>query len=471
MGGQPTRTDDLRTILTLGSIGTLNDGALLDLFETRKGVPSAADRAFETLVGRHGGMVLRVARGRLDSEEDARDAFQATFWILARKSRTIRDRDALASWLFGVANRVAARAGVEAARRRDRERRVATPVEDSTLDPARPDRDLDLAPTIQGEIRRLPEKYRVAVILCDLEGLSNEEAAARLACPLGTLKARLSRGRARLRTRLADRGFAPSGWESTPPPRPLVVPVPLIQATCRMALPATSISSALSLAQGASRAMLLSSISPWAAVASATLAAGAIAVTAMTGLHSDPTSNQAPGPAPTAASKPNLIKPDVNILQNAGFEVGDQSPSQWSEGDEIAGVIYLWDKQNSQQGKASLCLHKTARRYFPIAQWYQVVDRKGDEPALRVAAQVKAEKAMKAIIEVAFLDEKGESIGHEWAAYIGAKQANDPPANHDWKEYVGRVKIPKEAKKIQVGLQIYGPGKVWFDEVRAEYAK
>ncbi len=471
MGGQLTRTNDLRTLLTLGSIGALNDGALLDLFETRRGGVSAADRAFETLVGRHGGMVLRVARGRLGSEEDARDAFQATFWILARRSRTIRDRDALAAWLFGVASRVAARSVVEAARRRDRERRAATPVEDSSLDPARPDRDLDLAPTIQDEIRRLPEKYRVAVILCDLEGLSNEEAAARLACPSGTLKARLSRGRARLRTRLADRGFAPSSWQSTPPPRPLVVPVPLIQAACRMALPATSISSTLSLAQGASRTMLLSSISPWAAVASATLAAGAVAVIAMTGLHSDPTSNQAPGPAPAAAAKPNLIKPVENILQNAGFEAGDQSPSYWSEGAEIDGVKYLWDQGNGQRGKASLCLQKTAQRYFPIAQWYQVVDRKGDEPALRVTAQVKADRVTKAIIDVMFLDEKGESISHEWAGQIGNKGANAPPTTHDWKEYASRVEIPKATKKIQVGLQIYGPGKVWFDEVRAEYAK
>jgi hypothetical protein len=159
-----------------------------------------------------------------------------------------------------------------------------------------------------------------------------------------------------------------------------------------------------------------------------------------------------------------------NILQNAGFEDGDRSPAHWSQGAEIEGVQYLWDKENGHRGKASLCLTKTAQRYFPIAQWYQVVDRKGDKPALRVAAQVKAQAATKAIIDVTFLDENGTTIGHQWASYIGAKAAGDPPANHDWKEYAGSVKIPKEAKKIQVGLQIYGPGKVWFDEVRAEYA-
>ena len=123
------------------------------------------------------------------------------------------------------------------------------------------------------------------------------------------------------------------------------------------------------------------------------------------------------------------------------------------------------------KGKASLCLHKTAQRYFPIAQWYQVVDRKGDKPVLRVAAQVKAEGVTKAIVDVIFLDEKGEWIEHRWASYIGAKETKDPPVSHDWKEYTGRVEIPPTAKKIQIALQIYGPGKVWFDEVRAAYTK
>ena len=160
-----------------------------------------------------------------------------------------------------------------------------------------------------------------------------------------------------------------------------------------------------------------------------------------------------------------------NILQNAGFEKGNKSPAHWSQGAEVDGVEYIWDKKTAQKGKASLCLHKTAKRYFPIAQWYQVLDRKSDKATLRVSAQVKAEGVTKAVIDVIFLDQKGEVLEHQWASYIGAKAAKDPPANHDWKEYAGRVKIPQAAKKIQIGLQIYGPGKVWFDEVRAEYAK
>ena len=190
----PRPDADLQAILTYGALGTLDDAALLDLFESRDA--TAAERAFEALVRRHGPMVLRVARGRLGSEEDTRDAFQATFWLLARRSRSIRHRAGLAGWLFGVASRVAARAAVEAARRRTRERRVALSEADSTHDPARRV-DPDLAPTVQAEVARLPRPYRVAVILCDLEGLSYEEAAHRLDCPLGTFKARLSRGRSR----------------------------------------------------------------------------------------------------------------------------------------------------------------------------------------------------------------------------------------------------------------------------------
>lgn len=195
------------------------------------------------------------------------------------------------------------------------------------------------------------------------------------------------------------------------------------------------------------------------------------ALSGATGLIYSTQARQKAPRAETTAATPAKSRAAENILQNAGFEEGDQSPAHWSQGAEIDGVQYIWDKKKGQRGKASLCLHKTAQRYFPIAQWYQVLDRKGDKTALRVSAQVKAERVTKAIIDVIFLDEQGEGIGHHWASYIGAKEANDPPANHDWKEYTGRVEIPQTAKKIQIGLQIYGPGKVWFDEVRAEYTK
>jgi len=166
----------------------------------------------------------------------------------------------------------------------------------------------------------------------------------------------------------------------------------------------------------------------------------------------------------------NAVAADKNILLNSGMEEGEKSPSNWDQGDKVDGVEFVWDKKVGYKSKASLCLNKTANRYFPIAQWSQTVDRTGDSPEISLSAQVKAEKVTKAILDVVFLGDKDEWISHEWAAYIGAKNAGDKPADHDWKEYSGKVKIPKNTKKIQVGLQIYGPGKVWFDEVRAVYA-
>lgn len=157
------------------------------------------------------------------------------------------------------------------------------------------------------------------------------------------------------------------------------------------------------------------------------------------------------------------------ILLNPGFEEGGKFPVHWSKGGRIGGVHYVWDKENGYKSKASLCLYKTAKRYFPIAQWYQIVEREGSSPALEISTQVKAEQVTKAIVDVAFLDGNGKFISHKWATYIGRKNANDPAANHDWKAYSGRVDIPAGTKKIQVALQMYGPGKVWFDDVRATY--
>lgn len=158
-----------------------------------------------------------------------------------------------------------------------------------------------------------------------------------------------------------------------------------------------------------------------------------------------------------------------NLLGNPGFEAGKTLVLHWSQGAKVPGVSYIWDRENGYEGRASLCLHKTAQRFFPIAQWYQTVERQGDSPALDVSAQVKAEQVTKAILDVGFLDSSGRRISHEWASYIGRKNANESPATHDWKVYSGRVAIPAPAKHIQVALQVYGPGKVWFDDVQATY--
>ncbi len=198
---------DLQTLFDTGPVGGLTDRQLLDRFLRRQDPGSEA--AFEVLVRRHGPMVLRVCRNVLRDWNDAEDAFQATFLILARRGGSIRKRDSVESWLFGVACRVAARARVEAARRRAVERRGAQAA-DAALGPP-PDDEADsqeLGPIVQEEVRRLPEKYRAPLVLCYWEGLTQEQAATQLEIPLGTVRSRLARARDILRRRLGRRGVA-----------------------------------------------------------------------------------------------------------------------------------------------------------------------------------------------------------------------------------------------------------------------
>ena len=161
------------------------------------------ETAFAGIVRRHGPMVLRVCRNVLHHTEDAEDACQATFLVLARRAATIANGEVLASWLHGVAYRTALRARRDAGRRRAREREA--------LVPARPDPTeavawSDVQVLLEGEIHRLPARYRAAFVLCFLEGRSRAEAATELGLSENTLSSRLARARDRLRSRLARQG-------------------------------------------------------------------------------------------------------------------------------------------------------------------------------------------------------------------------------------------------------------------------
>jgi hypothetical protein len=170
-----------------------------------------------------------------------------------------------------------------------------------------------------------------------------------------------------------------------------------------------------------------------------------------------------------AGLAPQQKEASKSLLTNGGAEDAEgDSPKAWTMGAEIPGVEYVWSRDTGHAGKASLCLKKTAQRYFPIAQWFQEVDHKGDSPRLKVSAWVKAEKASKAILDAQFIDGEGK-MTHAWVAYIGAKKANDPAVSHDWKRYEGVVKIPPGTKQILIAPQIYGPGTVWFDDLDAAY--
>jgi RNA polymerase sigma factor (sigma-70 family) len=180
----------------------LGDAELLRLFAGRAG---AAEAAFGALVRRHGPLVLHACRAALRNEADAEDAFQATFLVLAANARTLNLRGPLGAWLCGVARRVAGRARVAAARRSARERRAAVPEAQAPRAP-----EPDLAGAVHDALKSLPAPYREAVVLCDLQGATCDQAAAALGLTRHQVRCRLARGRQRLRATLARRGLAPA---------------------------------------------------------------------------------------------------------------------------------------------------------------------------------------------------------------------------------------------------------------------
>lgn len=205
---------DLRNLFDFGALGGLTDGELLDRTVIRGSSEARlAEAAFEALVMRHGPMVLRVCRLHLRESSDVDDAFQATFLVFARRLGSIRRRESVASWLHGVASRVAARARVEAARRNRIEGGSARTDDAASPNSESADTAFDrreIESLIQEEVRRLPGRYREVVILCFWEGLTQEQAARRLGCPVGTVRSRSARARDLLRTRLTRRGLAPA---------------------------------------------------------------------------------------------------------------------------------------------------------------------------------------------------------------------------------------------------------------------
>ncbi len=190
----------LQGLFDSGTLGALDDGELLGRFLRRD---ASAEAAFAALVARHGGMVHRVCLDVLGDAHDAQDAAQATFLVLARKGATIARPEALPAWLHGTARRVAGRALRDAIRRKRHERRKA----EVSADGPEPARDWS---ELHEELGRLPARYREPIVLCDLAGLSHDQAARQLGAPLRTLQTRLHRGRERLKGRLIRRGLAPS---------------------------------------------------------------------------------------------------------------------------------------------------------------------------------------------------------------------------------------------------------------------
>ena len=310
----------LRRAALAQDAGGRTDGELLGGFVARRD-----GAALEALIRRHGPMVLSVCRRVLGNETDAEDAFQAAFLVFVRKAASIRARELVGNWLYGVAYRTALKARSAAARRRAKERRAAT------MTPTRADDEEDwaeLLPLLDRELSRLPDKYRIPLVLCELEGRSRKEAARKLGVPEGTLSSRLATGRRMLARRLAPHrtGSAGCGLAAALARASAGsgVPPPLLASTAKAASlftagqTATAVVSArvAALAEGVLKTMLLTKLSL------AFLAAFAVAASAAVVFACRP-------PAPAAQAPPTAPAPAPAVLKDKS-EVKEVK-SEWGE--------------------------------------------------------------------------------------------------------------------------------------------
>lgn len=322
----------LQTLFQVGTVGGLTDGQLLERFTTERD-----EAAFAALVERHGPMVLGVCMRVLRDPHDAEDAFQATFLVLVHRAGSVRKGDSVASWLHGVAYRVAACARSSRARRRRREREVTRMAQPCEGD----DERADWEPVLTEEVNRLPERYRAAVVLCYLEGRTCEEAARQLGWPPGTVKSRLARARERLQARLLRRGLAPSaialGALHSTESATASVPPALASATVQTAMGSTSgavsIGAApaiVALARSVLRGLLLVRLT---AVATFLIALGIVAAGAVVMARQGP--GERPETVPGRASRDDRHSASV---QDKPAEKSERKGEDKPDGDRTAAV-------------------------------------------------------------------------------------------------------------------------------------
>jgi len=290
------------------------DAQLLDRFARRRDEP-----AFAALVARHGPMILGLCRRLLSDPRDAEDAFQAVFLILARKAGAIQRRTLLGPWLYGVAWRVALPLRGQTARRRQREQGGvdldALPADHAAWSDARQ--------VVQEEVQRLPDVYRSAVILCCLEGKTNEEAARLLRRPVGTVKSRLTRARELLRSRLTRRGMTASVGSVGATlavgtaPASAALGDATVRAASLFAAGTAAAARAVTLAQGALRTMMLKKVTFAAAfaLAAALLGGGALAYHAFAAAPPDGKAARAAEAPKSDAPKAEAPKDDAAAIQ------------------------------------------------------------------------------------------------------------------------------------------------------------
>jgi RNA polymerase sigma factor (sigma-70 family) len=347
----------LRQELSAGALPGVSDQALVQRLAVGRDPV-----AFEAILRRHGPMVLSLCRRVLDNQHDAEDACQATFLVLIEKAASVRRQEAVGSWLYGVAYRVARKARSRAACRQDREMQAVPP---TTCDPLAELTLREAQAILDRELGRLPDKLRAPLLLCCLEGLTRDEAALRLGWPLGKLKSRLEQARALLRSRLTARGLTPSAALMAlllrQQPASGALPASLVQAmaTCisSSGVQARLVSAqAVSLAKGAMRTMFWTKAA-FGAIGLLTVLAGvgavAIVATSAWSGHDVPRivtrADQPVGPpAPAAAQARGAKTDDVRQFQGNWLLVEFEFNGAKAPKEQVEALKVRWKVQGDK---------------------------------------------------------------------------------------------------------------------------
>jgi RNA polymerase sigma factor (sigma-70 family) len=303
-------------------------------------------------------MVLGVCRRVLRDRHDAEDAFQATFLVLIRKAGSLREGGVLANWLYGVAYRTALKARAAARRRCAFEKQVETTPERAAS--AASDNS-ELLSVLDAELSRLPDRYRLSVVLCDLQGLTRVEAAHRLGCPEGTLSTWLLRARDLLAQRLTRRGITLSVAAlalAVEQSARAAVEEPVLSATVQTVTggaPLTAAPQVGVLASSVIRSMFLAKLRVVAAIV---LVVGALAGAAWFGA-SAPFGNARAHEDPTAPPQPAAKIEPITPKERTRFK-GESLAAITADGNILAtanfgDAITLWDLTRDQElGKLTL---------------------------------------------------------------------------------------------------------------------
>ena len=376
-------------VLTREGCG-LSDAQLLSCFAERR---DAA--AFEALVRRHGPMVLGTCLRVLGDTHDAEDAFQAVFLVLVRKAASVTSRATVGGWLYGVAYRTALAARTKRKRRRAREKQVEA-MPDTAVEPD--DTWSELRPLLDRELSRLPEKFRVPVVLCDLEGLPRRQVARQLGLPEGTLSSRLHTARRTLAQRLSRYGFALSGGAlaaALSRRASVAVPSPLLVSTVKLASgQAVAATAAVALSKEVLKTMFLAKLK---------LAFGAVMVVAALGAGgvayqvSGPRAAQA-APEGKPASELEALRKENELLKLNLQVVLEKVRAQEAELRSVKARAGALGKQSAAAAQARY--HQAVSAQYEALARYQSAFRKvnkeeSPDPTKLVEAALKAFREAK----------------------------------------------------------------------------